>query len=228
MEKTSEWEQRNIISELRQGRKLVRQLLLHLNLDSSIEILAHRIEVSYEKALSMLRSNTSLALGEKPSELAAKISEAPPPPIGSTPWSEDYDCTLREGMPKKRKTLPRWTNLVQVGTALEGPLEDCYSWRKYGQKDILGSKYPRGYYRCTHRNNQGCLATKQVQRSDDVSTIFEVTYIGRHTCEASNTMASAEPSENQEQGISSVSHNTSGITYASAPPSPSPSEMSQC
>ena len=40
----------------------------------------------------------------------------------------------------------------------------------------------RAYYRCTHRNVQGCLATKQVQRSDEDSSVFEVTYRGRHTC----------------------------------------------
>lgn len=40
----------------------------------------------------------------------------------------------------------------------------------------------RGYYRCTHRHAQGCLATKQVQKSDEDSSVFEVTYKGRHTC----------------------------------------------
>lgn len=29
---------------------------------------------------------------------------------------------------------------------------------------------------------QGCLATKQVQRSDEDSSVFEVSYRGRHTC----------------------------------------------
>lgn len=43
----------------------------------------------------------------------------------------------------------------------------------------------RGYYRCTLRHVQGCLATKQVQRSDEDPTIFEVTYRGRHTCNQS-------------------------------------------
>lgn len=44
-----------------------------------------------------------------------------------------------------RKTLPRWTDKVKVNfeSGLEGPFEDGYSWRKYGQKDILGAKYPR-------------------------------------------------------------------------------------
>ncbi|MBA0835324.1 hypothetical protein Goarm_007608, partial [Gossypium armourianum] len=51
-----------------------------------------------------------------------------------------------------------------------------------------------GYYRCTHRNVQGCLATKQVQRSDDDPTIFDVAYRGRHTCS----------NNNQEQGTSTI------------------------
>eukprot|EP00262_Sarcandra_glabra_P012447 TRINITY_DN320_c0_g1_i2.p1 TRINITY_DN320_c0_g1~~TRINITY_DN320_c0_g1_i2.p1 ORF type:complete len:265 (+),score=20.78 TRINITY_DN320_c0_g1_i2:25-819(+) len=90
-----------------------------------------------------------------------------------------------------RKTLPKWTEQVRVcsGTGHEGPLEDGFSWRKYGQKDILGAKFPRGYYRCTHRNVRGCLATKQVQKSDENPSIFEVTYRGKHTCfQASNVI----------------------------------------
>jgi len=32
---------------------------------------------------------------------------------------------------------------VSCDSGLEGPQEDGYNWRKYGQKDILGAKYPR-------------------------------------------------------------------------------------
>lgn len=32
---------------------------------------------------------------------------------------------------------------VSCESGLEGPHEDGYNWRKYGQKDILGAKYPR-------------------------------------------------------------------------------------
>lgn len=44
-----------------------------------------------------------------------------------------------------RKMFPRWTDHVRVTSEslLEGTHEDGYSWRKYGQKDILGAKYPR-------------------------------------------------------------------------------------
>lgn len=45
----------------------------------------------------------------------------------------------------------------------------------------------RGYYRCTHRNTQGCLATKQVQRTDENEMVFDVTYHGIHTCQQKNT-----------------------------------------
>lgn len=44
-----------------------------------------------------------------------------------------------------RKALPQWSEQVQVplGAGAEGPLADGYSWRKYGQKDILGAIFPR-------------------------------------------------------------------------------------
>ncbi|MCL7032871.1 hypothetical protein MKW94_028889 [Papaver nudicaule] len=96
----------------------------------------------------------------------------------------DYESDIAKDQPKKRKVLPRWTENVRVceQSGLEGPLDDGYNWKKYGQKDILGAKYPRGYYRCTHRNVQGCIAIKQVQRSDKDPSYFTVTYQGRHTC----------------------------------------------
>uniref|UniRef100_A0ACD5W9A6 Uncharacterized protein n=1 Tax=Avena sativa TaxID=4498 RepID=A0ACD5W9A6_AVESA len=37
-------------------------------------------------------------------------------------------------------------------------LDDGFSWRKYGMKEVLGaSRHPRSYYRCTHKNTRGCL-----------------------------------------------------------------------
>ncbi|KAK8514391.1 hypothetical protein V6N13_063282 [Hibiscus sabdariffa] len=73
------------------------------------------------------------------------------------------------------------------------PPEDNYTWRKYGQKEILGSKYPRAYYRCTHQKMYDCPAKKQVQRLDNDFYMFEVTYIGQHTCHMSSTAPSIAP-----------------------------------
>ncbi|XP_031278925.1 WRKY transcription factor 55 isoform X1 [Pistacia vera] len=73
---------------------------------------------------------------------------------------------------------------------VEIPPEDGYTWRKYGQKEILNSKYPRSYYRCTHQKLYQCPAKKQVQRLDNDPSTFEVTYNGEHTCHMSSTAPS--------------------------------------
>ncbi|KAF4387616.1 hypothetical protein G4B88_003943 [Cannabis sativa] len=65
---------------------------------------------------------------------------------------------------------------------LDGHPDDGFSWKQYGQKNILGAKYPRGYYSCTYRHSKGCLAKKILQRLDDDPRMVEVKYSGKHTC----------------------------------------------
>lgn len=40
----------------------------------------------------------------------------------------------------------------------------------------------RNYFRCTHKFDQGCQATKQVQMIQENPPIHRTTYHGRHTC----------------------------------------------
>ena len=40
----------------------------------------------------------------------------------------------------------------------------------------------RNYFRCTHKIDQGCQATKQVQKIEDDPPKYRTTYYGRHTC----------------------------------------------
>ncbi|KAI7734441.1 hypothetical protein M8C21_004090 [Ambrosia artemisiifolia] len=54
--------------------------------------------------------------------------------------------------------------------------EDGYNWRKYGQKQVKGSEYPRSYYKCTYTD---CLVTKKVERSHE-GHITEIIYKGAH------------------------------------------------
>ncbi|MCO5600377.1 hypothetical protein L7F22_054488 [Adiantum nelumboides] len=59
---------------------------------------------------------------------------------------------------------------------VERPSEDGYNWRKYGQKQVKGSEYPRSYYKCTHPN---CPVKKKVERSYE-GQITEIVYKGEH------------------------------------------------
>ncbi|KAJ6830391.1 putative WRKY transcription factor 65 [Iris pallida] len=58
------------------------------------------------------------------------------------------------------------------------PSSDSWAWRKYGQKPIKGSPYPRGYYRCS--SSKGCPARKQVERSHVDPAMLVVTYSSEH------------------------------------------------
>ncbi|XP_073020874.1 WRKY transcription factor 55-like [Primulina eburnea] len=66
------------------------------------------------------------------------------------------------------------------------PPDDGFTWKKYGQKEILGRLYQRSYYICTHHKLHNCPAKKQVQRLDNEPFIFEVTYRNNHTCRVSS------------------------------------------
>ncbi|OMO56398.1 DNA-binding WRKY [Corchorus olitorius] len=138
MENMREWEQRNLINELTEGRELAKQVQLHLNVPSSssssshdqtreLILLVQKIQASYEKALSILNFNTS--------NLLAGDNQQPPLP------SSGVAIRMPES-PPSRSVSPR--------------SED--SDREHELKD---ASKKRGYYRCTHRNVQGCLATKQ-------------------------------------------------------------------
>lgn len=70
--------------------------------------------------------------------------------------------------------------------------EDGYNWRKYGQKQVKGSEYPRSYYKCTHPT---CQVKKKVERSLD-GQITEIIYKGNHN--------HAKPDPNRRAMLGSV------------------------
>ncbi|XP_015897288.3 WRKY DNA-binding transcription factor 70 [Ziziphus jujuba] len=80
-------------------------------------------------------------------------------------------------------------------------INDGQAWRKYGQKKILNAKYPRHYFRCTYKHDQGCKATKQIQRIQVNPPMYRTTYFGHHTCRKLHQdpeliLDSISPSEN--------------------------------
>ncbi|CAA2965375.1 probable WRKY transcription factor 30 [Olea europaea var. sylvestris] len=179
MEKVSSWDRKIVISELTQGRDLASELKNQLQPAKSREACQHLVEKilsSYDNALSLLNC---MALIENPSQGNGLLRSASPRSSDGSDLIDSKDLVI-----KKRKTLAKWSAQVRVGcgTGLEGPFDDGYNWRKYGQKDIFGAKFPRAYYRCTHRHTQGCLATKQIQKTDEDTSLFKINYKGRHSC----------------------------------------------
>ncbi|XP_042447848.1 WRKY transcription factor WRKY51-like [Zingiber officinale] len=93
---------------------------------------------------------------------------------------------------KRRKLrVKRTIRVPATGSKVADIPADDYSWRKYGQKPIKGSPYPRGYYKCS--TLRGCPARKHVERAPDDPSMLIVTYEGehRHTPATGNPIAGA-------------------------------------
>ncbi|KAL2934951.1 WRKY transcription factor 23 [Bienertia sinuspersici] len=76
---------------------------------------------------------------------------------------------------QKRQREPRFAFMTKSEV---DHLEDGYRWRKYGQKAVKNSPFPRSYYRCT---TASCNVKKRVERSFTDPSIVVTTYEGQHT-----------------------------------------------
>nr|WCL15207.1 WRKY6772 [Atractylodes chinensis] len=76
--------------------------------------------------------------------------------------------------PKKQRE-PRFAFMTKTEV---DHLDDGYRWRKYGQKAVKNSPFPRSYYRCT---SASCGVKKRVERSSEDPSIVVTTYEGTHT-----------------------------------------------
>ncbi|KAG6587721.1 putative WRKY transcription factor 11, partial [Cucurbita argyrosperma subsp. sororia] len=119
----------------------------------------------------------------------------PPPPLpavssGKPPLSAKRKCDDRSRFgckinskechcAKRRKSgVKKTVRVPAISSKIAEIPSDEYSWRKYGQKPIKGSPYPRGYYRCSAV--KGCPARKKVERARDDPAMLVVTYDGDH------------------------------------------------
>lgn len=102
---------------------------------------------------------------EDPAENSTASAEKTPPP--ETPVKEKKKA-------QKRIRQPRFAFMTKSDV---DNLEDGYRWRKYGQKAVKNSPFPRSYYRCT---NSRCTVKKRVERSSDDPSIVITTYEGQH------------------------------------------------
>ncbi|KAJ6756008.1 WRKY TRANSCRIPTION FACTOR PROTEIN 1-RELATED [Salix purpurea] len=120
----------------------------------SVEARPHRPKQNKQNFSSQLSSNLPQNI---PSHAVAYQTTEP---LRSTSHNQDEDP----------KTLSHASNG-------DRPSYDGYNWRKYGQKQVKGSEYPRSYYKCTYPN---CPVKKKVERSFD-GQIAEIVYKGEHS-----------------------------------------------
>ncbi|XP_068333406.1 probable WRKY transcription factor 48 [Pyrus communis] len=92
---------------------------------------------------------------------------------------QDPEKTQKQLKPKKKNQKRQREPRFAFKTKSEvDNLDDGYRWRKYGQKAVKNSPYPRSYYRCT---TAGCGVKKRVERSSDDPSTVVTTYEGQHT-----------------------------------------------
>ncbi|KAF7803032.1 putative WRKY transcription factor 4 [Senna tora] len=109
-------------------------------------------------------------LAEQTSFISSETSEQQVAPSASDPRSAQMETSDISLADKKYQ---------QPSLAIDKPADDGYNWRKYGQKQVKGSEYPRSYYKCTHLN---CPVKKKVERAPD-GHITEIIYKGQHNHE---------------------------------------------
>ncbi|CAN6201487.1 unnamed protein product [Urochloa humidicola] len=111
-------------------------------------------------------------------------NEAPPPqesPADAPPGKPRSSGRAGGGGPtrSRRKSKKSQVSKEVTRVPVGGPPADLWAWRKYGQKPIKGSPYPRGYYRCS--TDKDCKARKQVERCRADPATLIVTYTGEHS-----------------------------------------------
>ncbi|KAI3675960.1 hypothetical protein L1987_85556 [Smallanthus sonchifolius] len=172
-----------LFSKLTKGTERRKKLEIDLNLPASSNETesTHNITNSDDEALSRY-AGTEIRRSEHEyqQQLNGRIHH-------DSSTSDTNNSSQTDASRKKKNSsnnMVKWKQQVKVRPeiGLEVPPNDGYMWRKYGQKEILHAKYPREYYRCTYQNTHGCCATKQVQRSSQDPSIFDITYLGKHTC----------------------------------------------
>ncbi|KAJ8460609.1 hypothetical protein OPV22_033535 [Ensete ventricosum] len=128
---------------------------------------------------------------------AAATTSSPQQLIPKIPTIKPIDTVLEsaEGFQFGQRSQP-------TTTIVDKPVHDGYNWRKYGQKVVKGSEYPRSYYKCTHPN---CPVKKKVERSVD-DQVTEIIYKGQHNHQR------PLPNKRAKEGgsLPSGSHETNG------------------
>ncbi|GAV79258.1 WRKY domain-containing protein [Cephalotus follicularis] len=127
-------------------------------------------------------SSISCSSNETAEEEASGKSKKDKQPKECELLGEDKSKKGKKPKKEKRQREPRFAFLTKSEI---DHLEDGYRWRKYGQKAVKNSPYPRSYYRCT---SQKCTVKKRVERSFQDPSIVITTYEGQHNHQCPATL----------------------------------------
>ncbi|PWA68294.1 WRKY domain-containing protein [Artemisia annua] len=97
--------------------------------------------------------------------------------VESRPQEIDFSMEINK-IEQESVQYPQTSNSLDPVQATKGQnrFEDGYKWRKYGQKQVKGSKKPRGYFKCSYPN---CPTKKKVEK-DLNGYITAIIYKGKH------------------------------------------------
>ncbi|XVF03232.1 hypothetical protein REPUB_Repub04eG0243800 [Reevesia pubescens] len=117
--------------------------------------------------------SADVSTSNNPSVSSSSSEDPPEKSTGSGGKPPEIPSKVRK-KGQKRIRQPRFAFMTKSEI---DHLEDGYRWRKYGQKAVKNSPFPRSYYRCT---NSKCTVKKRVERSSEDPTIVITTYEGQH------------------------------------------------
>lgn len=202
------------LKEVGESAALLRELRGLLKPGDAAEELAGRALEALTRGLSLLHAAAALKAeeGEGDSHLPVQL-----PPAATSPC---YNRAIKErsgmlssqrrsgviGVAEKKAGRRRRSQPYLYREAASTTLDDGYTWRKYGQKDIQNSSEPRSYYRCTYKKTRGCQAQRQAQKREDDSGLYTITYFGDHTCDLQPAAAHHRKDQQGQQKLPLGSH----------------------
>eukprot|EP00257_Ricinus_communis_P006030 XP_002520871.2 probable WRKY transcription factor 70 [Ricinus communis] len=174
-----------VAKELVQGQEFATQLQILLKKpygeNCFLTTEAHQYELllkilaSFTQALSLVTTCDSV-------EVCQNLAASPADSVCCDDRRSENSGESRRKPTANRRGCYRRKNTSLSWTTVSAAIGDAHTWRKYGQKEILNAKYPRSYFRCIHKYDRGCKATKQVQKVEEDPQMYCTTYIGHHTC----------------------------------------------
>ncbi|NP_001303195.1 probable WRKY transcription factor 4 [Brassica napus] len=150
-------------------------------------------------------------------------TEYPPSSQVSSVQPQNPTTAPDSSAPRKTSDTTIIEHRSQQPLNVDKPADDGYNWRKYGQKQVKGSEFPRSYYKCT---NPGCPVKKKVERSLD-GQVTEIIYKGQHNHEPPQNTRRGNRDSTANLNGSSVNNKTTREQHEAAASQATTEQMSE-